>query len=60
MDERRTLAVDIGGSGIKLAVLDGAGNIIGERVRVETPPVPVSPAALTAAIDEAAATLGAA
>ena len=27
MDDRRTLAVDIGGTGIKLAVLDGTGHI---------------------------------
>ncbi len=40
MDDRRTLAVDIGGTGIKLAVLDGAGKIIGEPVRTPTPPPP--------------------
>jgi len=34
MTDPRTLAVDIGGTGIKLAVLDGAGRIIGEPVRV--------------------------
>ena len=33
----RTLAIDIGGSGVKAAVLDGRGGIIGERVRVKTP-----------------------
>ena len=37
-EECRTLAIDIGGSGIKLALLDGAGKMIGERVRVPTPP----------------------
>ncbi|HVB15941.1 MAG TPA: ROK family protein [Stellaceae bacterium] len=58
MDDSRTLAVDIGGTGVKLALLDGAGQIIGERVRVPTPPMPVAPAALTAAIDDAAAKLG--
>ena len=58
MDDRRTLAVDIGGTGIKLALLDSAGRIIGERVRVATPPPPVAPAALAAAIDAAVGGLG--
>src|SRR5438128_201513 len=30
MDNRRTLAVDIGGTGIKVALLDGAGKMIGD------------------------------
>ena len=42
MDDRRTLAVDIGGTGIKLAVLDGAGQIIGQPVRKPTPAPPVA------------------
>ena len=58
MDDRRTLAVDIGGTGIKLAVLDGVGQIIGKRVRKPTPAPPVSPQTLTAAIAAAAAGLG--
>ncbi len=33
----KTLAVDVGGSGIKASVLDAAGNMTTERVRVETP-----------------------
>lgn len=33
----RTLAIDIGGSGVKAAVLDARGRIVGERVRVRTP-----------------------
>lgn len=33
----KTLAVDVGGSGVKASVLDSAGNMITERVRVETP-----------------------
>lgn len=36
----RTLSVDIGGSGIKVLVLDEAGNAITERSRVETPQPP--------------------
>ena len=59
MDEPRTLAIDIGGSGIKAALLDEAGNIIGLRQRVATPAKPVAPEDLVRAIDKAAAPLGA-
>ncbi len=58
MNDRRTLAVDIGGTGIKLALLDGAGQMIGKRVRLPTPAAPVAPQALTAALDAASAGLG--
>ncbi len=58
MNQHRTLAVDIGGTGIKLALLAGDGRMIGKRVRVPTPPAPVAPDALTAAIDGAATKLG--
>src|SRR5260370_28549183 len=58
MDEGRTLAVDIGGTGIKLAVLDGSGKIIGKRMRLPTPSPPVGPEAVTAAIGIASARLG--
>jgi len=33
----RTLAVDVGGSGLKAAILDAEGQLIGDRVRVPTP-----------------------
>lgn len=33
-----TLAIDIGGTGLKAALLDAEGNMITERVRVPTPP----------------------
>jgi polyphosphate glucokinase len=59
MNEPRTLAIDIGGSGIKAALLDDAGNLIGSRQRVPTPPKPVAPDNLVSAIDKAAAPLGA-
>lgn len=36
-DRPWTLAVDIGGTGIKALVLDAAGDPVGERVRVKTP-----------------------
>jgi polyphosphate glucokinase len=58
MDQPRTLAIDIGGSGVKAAVLDSEGNMIGLRQRVPTPPRPVMPETLLHAIDEATAPLG--
>src|ERR1700759_5617522 len=58
MDEPRTLAIDIGGTGIKAALLDDSGSMIGERQRVATPPKAVAPEALVRAIDEVAAPLG--
>jgi polyphosphate glucokinase len=59
MDEPRTLAIDIGGTGIKAALLDQAGKMIGGRQRVPTPPKPVAPDDLIRAIDQAVAPLGA-
>jgi predicted TIM-barrel fold metal-dependent hydrolase/predicted NBD/HSP70 family sugar kinase len=56
MEKSKTLAVDIGGTGIKAALLDESGQMIGKRVRVPTPPKPVSPEVLTATIDEAVGT----
>ena len=55
---RRTLAVDIGGSGIKLALLDENGQMAGKRMRIPTPPPPVAPEVLSETIDRAAALLG--
>ncbi|MBV8491868.1 MAG: ROK family protein, partial [Alphaproteobacteria bacterium] len=59
MADPRTLAVDIGGTGVKLAVLDGEGRIVGDSIRVPTPMPPVAPETLAAAIDKGAGTLGA-
>lgn len=53
----RTLSVDIGGSGIKVIVLDTDGNPQTERARVETPQPP-SPEAVIAAIAELASRQG--
>jgi polyphosphate glucokinase len=58
MTHARTLAIDIGGSGIKAALLDNDGSMIGDRQRVPTPPKPVAPEALVHAIDQAAGPLG--
>jgi polyphosphate glucokinase len=46
-----TLAIDIGGSGLKAMLLDPAGKPVSERQRVETPAVP-TPKAVLAALDE--------
>jgi polyphosphate glucokinase len=59
MNQPRTLAIDIGGSGIKAALLDNGGGIVGDRRRVPTPPKPVAPEALIRAIEEAVTPLGA-
>src|SRR4051794_9261824 len=53
----RTLAIDIGGTGLKALVLDAAGQALSERVRVETPR-PATPAALLPAITQLVAPLG--
>jgi polyphosphate glucokinase len=45
----RTLALDIGGTGIKAIVLDSTGTAVTERQRVETPK-PATPEAVLAAI----------
>jgi polyphosphate glucokinase len=58
MSERRTLAVDIGGTGIKLAALDETGHIVGEPVRLPTPPKPVAPEQVIGIIEETSPKLG--
>src|SRR6185369_119900 len=45
----RTLAIDIGGTGLKAIVLDERGKALCERVRVETPR-PATPAAVIGAL----------
>jgi len=47
MSSPRTLAVDIGGTGVKLALLDDKGRIIGKSLRVPTPMPPVAPVSST-------------
>lgn len=46
----KTLAIDIGGTGLKASVLDEQGNMVVERVRVPTPR-PSGPKELLAALD---------
>lgn len=48
-----TLAVDIGGSGVKVMILDPAGNPLSERARLETPE-PATPDAVLQAIGQLA------
>jgi polyphosphate glucokinase len=36
-DTTRILAIDVGGSGLKAALLDADGNMVTERLRIETP-----------------------
>jgi polyphosphate glucokinase len=55
MAETLTLAIDIGGTGLKLALLDEKGEMVGKRVRTPTPPKPVSPKLLIEKLAECAA-----
>lgn len=49
MGDKTTLAIDVGGNGLKAAVLDPQGAPLGERVRVRTPR-PAHPDRLVAAL----------
>jgi polyphosphate glucokinase len=49
----RTLAIDVGGTGLKAVVLDPEGEMISERVRVETP-YPCPPSVLLDELDKLA------
>lgn len=52
MGERRALGIDIGGTGIKYALVDvGTGDIVGDREHMATPR-PATPAALIGAIEQ--------
>lgn len=53
----RTLAIDIGGTGIKVVLLDESGQPVSERERVETPK-PATPDAVIAAIEDLATRVG--
>ncbi len=58
MTDLRTLAIDIGGTGIKAVLLDEAGQIVSDRERVPTPSKPIAPDVLMQAIGEVTAPLG--
>ncbi|MDA3022652.1 MAG: ROK family protein [Actinomycetota bacterium] len=47
----RTLAVDIGGSGVKASVLNQQGEMVADRVRIDTP-YPCPPATLVSTIEQ--------
>lgn len=53
----KTLAIDVGGTGVKALILDEHGGLLTERVRVETPK-PATPDAVFAALDTIVGTLG--
>jgi polyphosphate glucokinase len=55
-DRPFTLAIDIGGSGLKASVLDASGAMVAERVRVRTP-YPLSPERLVGELAALAARL---
>ena len=42
MTDKHTLAIDIGGTGLKAAVVDSTGKLVVDRVRVPTP-YPLTP-----------------
>jgi polyphosphate glucokinase len=53
-----TLAIDIGGSGLKVMLLDPAGKPVSERERTDTPAVP-TPGLVLSSLDELRKNLGA-
>lgn len=57
VDDVTTLAVDIGGTGIKALLLDGRGKPISKREREDTPH-PATPEAMLAVLDEIVERLG--
>jgi polyphosphate glucokinase len=52
-DKPRTLAIDVGGTGVKALVLDAKGKALTERARIETPK-PATPAAILGVIKQMA------
>jgi polyphosphate glucokinase len=55
--EVRTLAIDVGGSGLKGAILDSKGEMLSERVRIDTP-YPCPPDKLVSSLTQLTADLG--
>lgn len=56
-DSLRILAIDVGGSGLKAAVLDHDGRMLTERARIKTPH-PCPPEALVSGIEQVVKQLG--
>jgi polyphosphate glucokinase len=56
MSNPHTLAIDVGGTGLKAAVLDAEGHMLDKRLRVRTPADP-TPAAVIEALDNLVARL---
>ncbi|CAN5792734.1 ROK family protein [soil metagenome] len=57
-DEARTLAIDVGGTGLKASIIDGKGDLLTDRVRIDTP-VGAPPADIVKALAGLVAPLGA-
>jgi polyphosphate glucokinase len=57
MSDIHTLAFDVGGTGLKAAIIDSKGHMVGERARVPTP-YPCPPEVLLDAMASLAAQLG--
>jgi len=56
MTDKHTLAIDIGGTGLKASVLDGSGKMLVDRVRVPTP-YPLTPDIFLSTVAEMVAKL---
>ena len=57
MTRKRTLSIDIGGSGVKTIILDERGRPLTERARVKTP-APATPGAVLKAVESLVKTQG--
>ena len=58
IDKARTLAIDVGGTGLKASIIDGKGDLLTERVRIDTP-VGVAPVEIVKALATLVQPLGA-
>ncbi len=54
---KRTLSIDVGGSGVKAMILDGSGTPLSDRVRIKTPH-PATPRAILKVVRKLAKALG--
>lgn len=58
VDTARTLAIDVGGTGLKASIVDGKGDLLTARVRIDTP-VGATPDKIVLALEGLVAPLGA-